>query len=87
MYIYQNGKLYLRDGEQLVGVEIYSDKVVLVGGTETTLDKKHQLLTSFEVRCKFQLDDSPYIFPKEIEVDEDEPVIKAKASTRKPRLK
>ena len=65
MYVYQNGKLYRQDGEKLVGVEIYSDKVLLIEGTETTIAEEHKMYSHYEVRCKFQTDAIPYIFPRE----------------------
>ena len=91
MYIYQDGKLYIQDGEQLVGVEIYSDKVVLVEGENTTLSKECKILTAYEVQCKFHIQQTPYIFPrgdketaKEVIVDDTD--IKVKTRTRKPRV-
>lgn len=66
MYILQEGKLYIQDGDSLVGIEIYPDKVLKVKGTETGYVIPYQMLTPFEVRCKFQLNDGgTYIFPKE----------------------
>jgi len=82
MYIYQNGKLYLQEGEQLVGVNIDSDKVVSVEGSQTILADDFMSLTSYEVRCKFQLHRIPYVFPIG-EVKKDEPVSKPKRSPRK----
>jgi hypothetical protein len=64
MFIYQDGKLYVQDGDTLIGVEIYPDSVIKVEGTETELKEKHQLLTPFEVRCKFNIKSlGSYIFP------------------------
>lgn len=86
MFIYQNGKLYVQDGNKFVGVEIYSDKITKVKGTEVTKNKNSKLLSHFEVRAKFQLDEKPYIFPveKESKVEvKDEPTPKAKATPRK----
>lgn len=89
MYIYQNGKLYVHDGEQLVGVEIHPDKVVKVQGTKTKLSDKYSLLTPHEVQCKFHINEKPYIFPidkKKVEneeVKDSEPTNKAKRTTRK----
>jgi hypothetical protein len=64
MYIYQNGRLYVHEGKQLVGVNVYSDKVVKVTGTTAKLDKEYLLLTPYEVRKKFHIDEQPYMFPK-----------------------
>lgn len=89
MYVYQNGKLYSQVEERLVGVEIYSDKVLLVEECTAELEADAILLTPFEVRCKFQIDITPYIFPREIkeedekEVEENEPIKPAKRTSRK----
>lgn len=90
MYIYQNGKLYVQDGDFLVGVEIYPDKVRLIAGTETTLDKDAQRLTYYEVSCKWNIrGGNAYIFPVEKnaeiprEVEVNDTVGKTKTSTRK----
>ena len=64
MYIYQNGKLYIHEGKQLVGVNVYSDKVVKVTGTTAKLGKEYLVLTPYEVRKKFHIDEKPYMFPK-----------------------
>lgn len=93
MFAYQNGKLYRQVGQKLVGVDVYSDKVLLVEDSEVELD--HALVTMlepFEVRCKFQINETPYIFPREVKVEEvkveeveikDDTVAKAKTTTRK----
>ena len=89
MFIYQNGKLYTQHGDKLVGVEIYSDKVIVVEGTETTLADSYETFTPFEVRCKWNIESGGcYIFPKdEIEVkekvEEIEPVKPVKRPYRK----
>lgn len=68
MYICQNGKLYTQlSDEKIVGVEIYSDKILQIDGTETTLDEEYLILTKREVQCKFHIEDEPYIFPIEVE--------------------
>lgn len=64
MYIYQNGKLYIHEGKQLVGVNVYSDKVVKVSGTTAKLGKEYLILTPHEVRKKFHINEQPYMFPK-----------------------
>lgn len=70
MYIYQNGKLYIQKDNRLIGVEIYSDKVLTVEGTETELSENHERFTPFEVYCKFQIRNTPYIFPRDtVKVD------------------
>lgn len=82
MYVYQDGKLYVLTNDKLVGVEIYSDKVVLVEGTETVLGKKFEILTSHEVNCRFGIyDGAEYIFPKE--VIGSEPTTTTKRTSRK----
>ena len=92
MYVYQHGKLYVQVEDKLVGVDFYSDKVLLVEGSEVELDHEvADMLEPFEVRCKFQIELEPYIFPREVKeevkeeevVIKDEPIRKAKTTTRK----
>lgn len=94
MYAYQDGKLYVQVGDKLVGVDVYSDNVLLVEDSEVELDHSlATLLEPFEVRCKFQIDVAPYIFPREVKVEEeviakkveikDDTVRKTKTTTRK----
>lgn len=80
MYIYQNGKLYAQLGDnKIVGVEIYSDKIVRLKGTECELFGKFSMLTLNEVKAKFNL--TPYITPVEvapkkvISIPKSEPII------------
>ena len=71
MYIYQNGKLYVQDGDKVVGVEIHSHKVNRIAGTEDLISSDAIFLTPFEVQCKFHLDTTDYTFPvekKEVDV-------------------
>lgn len=87
MFVYQNGKLYIQDGDDLVGVEIYPNKVVKVKGTETKLADKYQFGSLYEMRCRFNVtEEKPYIFPVEtvnLEVEKDDTVRTAKVTTRK----
>lgn len=97
MYIYQDGKLYSLIGEkQCVGVEIYTDKVLKIDGTETDVLPTARHLTKQEVVRKFHIEDEPYIFPVECEkvkveeevkpteeVVEDEPTDKIKRTYTK----
>lgn len=86
MYVYQNGKLYTQKDDILIGVEIHSDKIILVEGTECKIDNEFQLLTPYEVQCKFH---EGYKFPIEIKVENEKEVIvndptpKAKRTPRK----
>lgn len=65
MYIYQNGKLYAEiDGNKIIGVDIYSDKILTVDKTETSVCEEHEVLTSMEVYARFEL---PILFPREVE--------------------
>lgn len=82
MYIYQNGKLYVQKEEFLIGVEIYPDKVLEIEGTETELAEKYDVCTTHEVRCRFHIEEIPYIFPRG-EVLSDESVVKTEKPTRK----
>lgn len=73
MYIFQNGKLYSLIGEkQCVGVEIYTDKVLKIDGTETDVLPTARHLTKQEVVRKFHIEDEPYIFPVESKEVEEE---------------
>ena len=86
MYIYQNGKLYVRkEDNALIGVEIYPDKGIFeVEGTETVLSDVYEVCTPYEARCRFQITiETPYIFPKE--VTDGEPVNKAKRTRKSNR--
>jgi hypothetical protein len=87
MYIYQNGKLYARKGDKLVGVDFCSDQAIPVEGTECELAEKYQDLSLYEVLRKFQIiDGKDYKFPREVEVIPSEPiksVVKPKRTPRK----
>lgn len=59
MYVYQNGKLYRQVDGKLVGVEIYSDKILLVDNSNPVMEDDSLILTPQEVRCKFQIENIP----------------------------
>lgn len=40
MYIYQNDKLYVQQGDNLVGVEIHSNEVILLKGNMSSRKKR-----------------------------------------------
>lgn len=84
MYILQNGKLYVQDGDKLVGVEIYLDKgSVRLDKEVAKLSDTYEMCTKADVICRFHLSiDNPYIFPRE--VIDNEPVSTVKG-TRKPK--
>jgi hypothetical protein len=89
MFVYQDGKLYVQDGEKLVGVEIYSDKIIKLKEFTVKKKKESKLLSHFEVVCKFQLNEKAYIFPRDPKQEEvggevkDEPTPKVKTTPRK----
>jgi len=87
MYIYQNGKLYARKDDKLVGVDFCSDQAIPVEGTECELAEIYQDLSLYEVLRKFQIiNGKDYKFPREVEVKADvtiEPVVKPKRTPRK----
>jgi hypothetical protein len=90
MYVLQDEKLYCQLGDnKVVGVEIYSDHISKVDGTETVLGPNYTLLTKQEVLVKFQIDQHPYFFPKENKVEikkevvTNEPVGTVQKPTRK----
>lgn len=67
MYVYQNGKPYVKTGDVLVGVDIHSNKCVTVKNTETKLEKEFSVLTASELRAKFNVtEDSSYKFPRPV---------------------
>ena len=83
MYVYQNGKLYIQHGNDLFGVEIYPDEVVVLKDEKTVLGKEFELLTLVEVQARFH---EGYKFPKK-EVKANVATGKAKTATRKSRGK
>lgn len=83
MYIYQNDKLYVQQGDNLVGVEIHSNEVILLKTEKSKLEKQFELLTPVEVHARFQ---GEYKFPKK-EVIEDDATGTVKTGSRKPRRK
>lgn len=86
MYVYQNGKLYTQKGDKLVGVDICSDIVLEVEGTECDYSENYKMLDLYEVVRKFQtIEGQDYKFPREAktEVVKDEPVKPVKRATRK----
>lgn len=71
MYVYQDGKLYAEiEGNKLVGVDIYSDKVLIVEGSETERSEAYDVLLPIEARARFIIDGEPYLFPREDKVNE-----------------
>jgi hypothetical protein len=88
MYILQDGKLYIRNGKKIVGVEIYPDLIKKVKGTETEERPDRKLLSATDAWIKFHIsEETPYIFPVEEKVEEvkveDEPIVETKKRTRK----
>lgn len=55
MYIYQNNKLYVQEGDTLVGVEIHPGKILRIDGETARLSKSARYLTLEEVIKKFQI--------------------------------
>lgn len=85
MFIYQDGKLYARDGDKLVGVNISSDSITVVEGTNAKLGKQYVSLTKREVLLKFNIvGGETYTFPVPTkEVVADGPTKSTKRTTRK----
>lgn len=70
MFIIADGKAYLQTDKGYVGVEIYSDKVLSVGGRakKTVKGKAMSLKT---IRLKFQVtEDNPLLFDKTKKVED-----------------
>jgi len=53
MFIYQNGNLYIQDGNTLVGVEIHSDKILKVEDERSNISDSALYLTLDNVQKKF----------------------------------
>lgn len=94
MYIYQDGKLYVQDGELLLGVSITPFGNTIYKEEKAKLGDAYSILTPSEVRAKFQIDiGNSYEFPlkvvvePKVEVKKDDSVGKAKTTTRKPTSK
>lgn len=98
MYIYQDGKVYVQEGNDIVGVEIHPDSLIKLEKTRKKLGDGFEILTPFEVYAKFQIStENPYLFPveeveteveeikldEEVEVVKNEPVIENEKPTRK----
>lgn len=79
MYVYQNGKLYIQHDNDLFGVEIHPDEVVVLEDEKGILGKEFELFTHAEVQAVFH---EGYSFPKK-EVKVDDTVGKAKGTNRK----
>ena len=61
MFVYQNNKLFVETKGKLVGVSITPTSLTLVDETTSFLDG--DILTDFEVRCRFG---EYYTFPSEV---------------------
>jgi hypothetical protein len=93
MYIYQEGKLYVQDGEFLVGVNVTPSGSYLLEKERVKKSDKYSILTPSEVQAKFGIvRGETYEFPvkkkevvpePKVEVVTDEPVRKTKTTTRK----
>lgn len=91
MYILQDGKLYVQDGDVLVGVNVTPTGTTKINTEKTKFGNSYSLLTPFEVRAKFNIaSGESYMFPvkkveePKVEVAKDDTVGKAKNPTRKP---
>ncbi len=91
MYVYQNGRLYVKKGGYLIGVCITSSGVAISTEVHDKDDGSGVSLTEYEVMCKFGIyDGGSYSFPlpaekpkeiKEVKL-EDEPIVVVKKPTR-----
>ncbi len=101
MFILQDNMLYALVGTQLVGVEVYTDRVLQLDNVKAdVISDKAQYLTKQEVMAKFQIRKSPYkkhdtsilkdviedVKQKEVG-DNDASRTTKKSSARKPRSK
>lgn len=90
MYILQNGKLYVQDGEFLVGVSVTPTGNILFKEERIKRGNNCSILTPSEVRARYQINyGKSYEFPitkrvePKVEVEKDEPTRKTKTTTRK----
>lgn len=66
MFVLKNGNIYLATEKQLVGVNVYSDKVVTVEGSEIQKRQPYTQVTLATAKLKFGItEDTPYTFPIE----------------------
>lgn len=96
MFVYWDDKLFVLQNNTLIGVEIYPDNVVLVKGTEIPYTGQGRVVTSREVKAKWNiLAGGSYIFPKpkvieppkEIEVVKIDPIREVKRTAGRPKRK
>ena len=84
MFVYQNGKLYIQNGDKIVGVECYPDFIKKVNGSETKQSEDALILTNSEMMAKFNIMDAPYIFPQEKKEEKKEVIKDATSKAKKP---
>lgn len=71
MYAMQDGKLYsFIDDNNLVGVDVYTDRVVRIKGCVVERSADCKVLTRAEVNAKFNIQLEPYLFNGKSEVVE-----------------
>ncbi len=76
MYAMQDGKLYsFIDDNNLVGVDVYTDRVVRIKGCVVERSADCKVLTRAEVDAKFNIQLEPYLFNGKAKVVE---VVEAK---------
>jgi len=64
MYILENGNLYVLKGDNLVGVEIYPDRVIHIEGSERPYAGNGRVISKAEIDAKWQIKEGgKYIFP------------------------
>lgn len=90
MYVIQDGKLYIQDGDMIVGVDVHPHIITKVEGTETTVSGNYKMFDGYEIKRKYHIVDGEcYIFPRDIEeieengVDINESIDNIKKPTRK----
>ena len=78
MFIYQNGKVYIQDGDSIVGVNVNPFSTTVVKGTKQKFDvnSDYLLLTQSDMYAKFNiLNGESYVFPfKKTGVDKNESI-------------
>jgi len=87
MFVYKESKLYILEGDKVVGVDVTPTSITKVEGVEEDFDYSFELIEPFEMKCKFNVTElTPYVFPverPEVQVEPDKvEVVKEEVVTK-----